>query len=228
MLDKKCLSCCPSYPPPALTLHLTAKGVQSVAAPLPAAGTAWSDWPSSPWHHVAPCSAAASCCISQGPPADMHQVTATPPLPISTGPACHCVLWTQRQLHLTIPCRCPQLHPTIPWPLNNTHPHPHCLVELDVQPDVRRLHMLLGKLADLLHGPRRLLFESDVVQALVQVDGVLPGHCLLRGTVPGRAPLLCHLQRGQILKREAACQVCTAASWCRATIMRECWLSSSC
>lgn len=76
-------------------------------------------------------------------------------------------------------CR-PRLHHPLPqsWPIlpsSFAYLAPHSLVQLDVNPHIRGVHLLGGELLDLLKCARRPLLEGDVVQLLAQVDGVLPG-----------------------------------------------------
>lgn len=60
------------------------------------------------------------------------------------------------------------------------HPAPDSFVELHIQAHIAGVHHLLRKLADLLHSEWCPLLEALVVQFFVQVDGVLPGYCILR------------------------------------------------
>lgn len=55
------------------------------------------------------------------------------------------------------------------------------LVEPGVDPDVLGAHLLFCELLDLLDGAGCTVLETDPVEALVKVDGVLPGHHLTHG-----------------------------------------------
>merc|ERR1719436_234279 len=55
---------------------------------------------------------------------------------------------------------------------------PHVLVQLGVNADVHGAHGLKRELADLPDRTRGPSLELDLVQALVHVDGLVPGHWL--------------------------------------------------
>lgn len=72
------------------------------------------------------------------------------------------------------------VHSTVPDSLR-----PDVFIQASVDADVLSAHLLLGKLSDLLDGPRSALLESDLVDALRHVNGALAGHHLVdRGLVP--------------------------------------------
>lgn len=58
---------------------------------------------------------------------------------------------------------------------------PDSFVELGVHAHVWGLHLLHGKFSDLLECLRGKLLEIHAVDALVDVDGVLPGQHLVEG-----------------------------------------------
>ena len=58
---------------------------------------------------------------------------------------------------------------------------PYLLVELGVEADILGAHGLLGEGDDLLDGAGSTLLEGNVVDALVEVDGVLAGHDIVKG-----------------------------------------------
>ena len=67
---------------------------------------------------------------------------------------------------------------------------PHLLVELGVKTNIGGAHGLLGESDDLLDGAGSTLLEGNVVAALVEVDGVLARHNIVKS----RAGLLALLR----------------------------------
>lgn len=84
---------------------------------------------------------------------------------------------------------------------------PDRLVELHINSDILCLHVLCCELPDLLDSPGSPLLERDSIQALVQVDGVLPSAHVL-GVI-----LLHHLQLCQ--KLSLLCQAKTPRVLCK-------------
>merc|ERR1719411_1785077 len=66
---------------------------------------------------------------------------------------------------------------------NSSHSlRPDCLVQSGVDTDILGTHLLLSKLLDLLDCSGSAIFESDTVESLVEVDGVLASDDLAHGS----------------------------------------------
>ena len=68
---------------------------------------------------------------------------------------------------------------------------PYCLVQFGVHSNIRRPHLLLGKLFDGFYRSRGTSFEPHAMDVLVKVDGVLASHHFFQG----RPPFLVSLSR---------------------------------